>query len=115
MSLSKSLLFTVLVSTLPSYRIHSIHKEGQSACREIEVSWIKSDTSRGAGNGSIELEFHGDRSQFAVYLLTNEGKIKLNSLESTITNLKKGRHGVVITGEREDSNFCQKFFEVVIN
>jgi hypothetical protein len=84
-------------------------------CEEIQVSWRIKDTSDGLSNGSIELEFAGDRSQYAVYLLTVSGKTKLKSTEISIRNLKKGKHGIVITGAKEGSDFCQKFFEVVIN
>jgi hypothetical protein len=85
------------------------------ACQEIQVTWTKSDTTEGQSNGSIILTFAGKRSDYAVYLLTPGGKTKLKSTELAIRNLKKGKHVVVITGEREGLDFCQKFFEVVIN
>jgi hypothetical protein len=84
-------------------------------CNEIQVSWSKTDTSRGENNGSISFEFSGDRAEYAVYLLTPAGTTKLKATEISIRNLKKGKHSVVITGEKEGSNYCQKFFEVVIN
>ncbi|MCK6618448.1 MAG: hypothetical protein L6Q51_12480 [Cyclobacteriaceae bacterium] len=84
-------------------------------CSEIQVTWSKKDTSGGLNNGSIDLTFTADRSQFAVYLLTASGKTKLKSTEVLIGNLKKGKHAIVITGEKEGSDYCQKFIEVVIN
>jgi hypothetical protein len=114
MMLSKLLLiigFNFLTGFTDMLKVHQF----AWLCREIQVSWIKTDTTGGQNNGNITLEFIGERSDYAVYLLTPGGKTKLKSTESVIRNLSKGKHAVVITGERAGSDFCQKFFEVVIN
>lgn len=115
MILSKSLLITILNISIPLFGGITVSHQSMNRCQEIQVSWSKRDTTGGLGNGIIDLEFAGDRSQYAVYVLTAGGKTKLKSTEISIRNLKKGKHGVVITGEKEGLDFCQKFFEVVIN
>ncbi|QOI97919.1 MAG: hypothetical protein HRU69_10670 [Flammeovirgaceae bacterium] len=115
MALSKSLLITSLSVVLSFYHRFPDRYDYVGGCSEIQVTWSKKDTSGGMNNGSIDLAFEDDRSQFAVYILTASGKTKLKSTEISIRNLKRGKHTIVITGEKEGSDFCQKFFEVVIN
>ncbi len=115
MIVPKILVFITLITTPPAERGWIARGNTPHNCQEIEFSWSKTDTRGGLDNGSVTIQFTGDRSLFAVYLLTSKGKTKLNSSESSIKNLKKGKHSIVITGEKEGSNFCQEFFEVVIN
>lgn len=115
MTLPKILVITVLVFALPMKKASHALIDAGKKCEEIKVLLTKTDTTEGLENGSITIELAGDRSEFAVYMLTAKGKTKLKSSENSIRNLKKGKHSIVITGEREGSNYCQKFFEVVIN
>lgn len=85
-----------------------------SECTAIDVEAKVSDTSPGRTYGSVEMIFKTNSDQFLVYQLHSKGRLELLQ-DNKADSLLRGKYEFVITGRNEDTPYCPKYLNIIIN
>lgn len=111
MYLSKLLIISLLILQSKSVFLTYFNPV---ACEKIRVHYETIPAGPEGRDGRIIFRFEGNRADYHIYILNGRNKEMVPASKAELTQLRRGKYAIVITGKSEHQNYCPEFLEIEV-